>query len=181
MSNYFYAVGFVQPDKSVLVYHKKNNLNTDFRQRSQDWTPHDLDDWVKSTREMMPEKKLSFIPIRRPAGPWIKHDGKKDFGLCDNVEFGISNDDYFLKGQAFKSEMNIRETDEWFSDYEKWNSVKDSFFRVYRILGGWEVYFDLLDEDDQKMLMKMLETNDKKAIVVKEDRKEDSIINEEVA
>ena len=26
MSNYVYAVGFVQPDKSVLVYHKKNNL-----------------------------------------------------------------------------------------------------------------------------------------------------------
>lgn len=169
MNNYVYAVGFVMPDKSVLVYHKKNNLNTDFRQTPRDWTPHDLDDWIKSTREMMPEGKLSFIPIRRPVGPWIKLDDKKDFSLCSNVEFGISSDDHFLKGQAFKSEMSLGEIDEWFVDYEKWNSVKNAFFRVYRILGGWEVYFDLLDEDDQKAMMKRFETNDRKAIVVNEE------------
>lgn len=169
MSGFVYAVGFVEPDKSVLVYHKKNNINIDYNQKPRDWTPHDLSDWIKSTRDMMPEKKLSFIPLRRPAGPWIKHDGSKDLSLYDNIEIGISSNDHFANGDAFKNEMTVEQADEWFDDYKKWNSVEDTFFKVYRVFGGWEVYFELLEEDDEKLLMKRFETNDKKAIVIKED------------
>lgn len=169
MIRHVYAVGFVEPDKSVLVYHRKNSIKINFNQKPRDWTPHDLEDWVKSTREMMPEGKLSFIPLRRPVGPWNRFDGKKDFSLCTNIEFGISNNDHFSKGEAVKSELTSGEADEWFIDYKKWNSVENEFFKVYRVMGGWEVYFDLLDECDEQYLLKRLETNDKKSIVIKED------------